>query len=99
LYLEFGSQVFTGDNHPSARAKPEGEGVVINHKSHGYSAVSTIYPTRLVWLAVLQANKLVVIEHKSHGYCAVSIIISYLIGPRIFQLLCSTKDNCTSLSF
>ena len=27
------------DNHPSARAKPEGEGVDINHKSHGYYAV------------------------------------------------------------
>ena len=33
------------DYHPSAKAKPEGEGVVIDHKSHGYYAVSIIYPT------------------------------------------------------
>ena len=33
------------DNYPSARAKPEGEGVDINHKTHGYRAVSIIYPT------------------------------------------------------
>ena len=30
------------DNHPSARAKPEGEGVVIDHKSPGYCAVTII---------------------------------------------------------
>jgi len=24
------------DNHPSVRAKPEGKGVVIDHKFHGY---------------------------------------------------------------
>jgi len=36
------------DNHPSAGAKPEGEGVVIDHKSHGYCAVSIKYPTLLV---------------------------------------------------
>ena len=28
------------DNHQGARAKPEGEGVVIDHKSHGYHAVT-----------------------------------------------------------
>jgi len=36
---------FMVDNHPSARAKPEGEGVVIDHKSLGYCAVTIIYPT------------------------------------------------------
>ena len=43
------------DNHPSAKAKPEGEGVVIDHKSHGYYAVSITYPTWSVWLAALHA--------------------------------------------
>jgi len=38
-------QGFMVDNHPSARAKPEGKGVVIDHKFHGYHAVSIIYPT------------------------------------------------------
>ena len=33
------------DNHPSARAKPEGKGVVIDHKPHGYRAINNIYPT------------------------------------------------------
>ena len=32
------------DNHPSVRVKPEGESVVIDHKSHGYHALSIIYP-------------------------------------------------------
>ena len=30
---------------PSTRAQPVGEGVAIDHKSHGYRAVSIIYPT------------------------------------------------------
>jgi len=30
------------DNHPSTRVKPKDEGVVIDHKSHGYCAVSII---------------------------------------------------------
>ena len=33
------------DNHLGAREKPEGKGVVIDHKSHGYCAVSIMYPT------------------------------------------------------
>ena len=33
------------DNNLSARVKPEGEGVVIDHKSHGYGAIIVIYPT------------------------------------------------------
>jgi len=41
------------DNHPSVRAKLKGKGVVIDHKSHGYRAVSIIYPTWLVQLAAL----------------------------------------------
>jgi len=32
------------DNHPSVRAKPEGEGVDINHTSHDYHAVFYILP-------------------------------------------------------
>jgi len=36
-------------NHPSTMAKPEGKGVVIGHKTHGYYAVNI--PTWLVWLA------------------------------------------------
>jgi len=32
------------NNHPSARAKPEGKGVVIGHRSHGYHAVNIILP-------------------------------------------------------
>jgi len=35
----------------STRAKPKGEGVVIDHKSHGYHTVSITYPNRLVRLA------------------------------------------------
>ena len=30
------------DNHPSARAKPEGKGVVIDHKSHGYTVLDIL---------------------------------------------------------
>ena len=33
------------DDHLSVRAKPVGEGVVIDHKSHGYHAINIIYPT------------------------------------------------------
>jgi len=32
------------DNHLGARVKPEGEGVVIYHKPHGYHAVWYILP-------------------------------------------------------
>jgi len=39
------------DNHPSAGAKHEGEGVAIDHKSHGYCAVLNIL--LLVRLAAL----------------------------------------------
>jgi len=41
------------DNHPSARVKPKGKGVVIDHKSHGYTVL--ICPTWLFRLAVLHA--------------------------------------------
>ena len=60
------------DNHPSVRAKPENEGV---DKSHGYHAVSIVYPTCLVQLAPPHVNKLVVIDHKSHGYRTVLYIL------------------------
>jgi len=50
---------------PRARMKPEGEGAVIDHKSHGYSAV-VLHPNWFVWLVVQHANKLVVTDHKSH---------------------------------
>jgi len=43
------------DNHPSVRVKPEGKGVVVDHKSHGYHAVSIMYPTWLVRLVVPHA--------------------------------------------
>jgi len=46
------------DNHPSVRAKPEGKGVVIDHKFHSYHAVSIIYPTWLVRLVVPHAISL-----------------------------------------
>jgi len=32
------------DNHPSTKVKLQGEGVVIDHKSHGYRAVLYILP-------------------------------------------------------
>jgi len=48
---------FMLDNHPSARVKPMGEGVVIDHKSHGYGAVSIIYPTWLVQLVAPLARE------------------------------------------
>ena len=32
---------------PSPRAQPEGKGVVIDHKSHGYRAITITYPTSL----------------------------------------------------
>ena len=64
------------DNHLSVRAKPKGKGVVIHHKSHGYRAVSIIYPTWLVQLAAPHMNRLVVIDHKSHGYWAVIYILT-----------------------
>ena len=57
------------DNYPSARAKPEGEGVDINHKTHGYRAVSITYPTGMVRLAAL------------HAMATMLYYISYLIGP------------------
>jgi len=43
------------DNNLSARVKPEG--VVIDHKSHDYCAISIIYPTLLVQLAVPHVHK------------------------------------------
>ena len=43
LIAECSSQEFMLDNHPSAReGEARGQGVVINHKSHGYRAVSII---------------------------------------------------------
>ena len=47
------------DNHPSARVKPEGEGVVINRKSRGYRAIIIILKkkktsgTAQVWILLL----------------------------------------------
>ena len=36
IVVAHSSQGFMADNHPSVRAKPKGEGVVIDHKSHSY---------------------------------------------------------------
>ena len=47
------------DNHPGARVKPEGKGVVIDHKSWCYRAVSNNYIKKLtsgtaqVWILLL----------------------------------------------